>query len=467
MAFLVVGEEGPNGEKAKHLVLGEASCKSISELAVAERSLAAHHVEKAVAIHDPTVVWTLLGRVLKGFKLPTKELSEYFGLRAGSYFAFLDSYTQSMVVPSLIYLAVRLMKVKATPSRVAAMRVASRIAISCWALKLVQTVNRRSPIKAVLAQSTLLPETSDTPQEETSNLDARRKRMQAISANGAGPSIKDYVVSAATTSAMLVGVGTWIVFSMNCQGYILNRESRFAVNFVQNMAAPGGLLDTQHAIKGLIAPITHSQVMAFLNVRYSAVVEKLSCRDGTGHHGTIAKRLCFEMMDNFMPITWIAFVRRDSEALSSEVISCYQTDEVRRMATETVIPYALHAISRHRSGVAPAAEDAADLDEWEDFDEWLEMLTQFAYIAFLGPDSPIVFPLSLLSNYLEQRSDLVKVCFCTRRPRPENRDGLRDDMKTWIGTLTAFAYAGVAMNALGVFRIMSGSANGATHPLMH
>merc|ERR1712110_617056 len=105
------------------------------------------------------------------------------------------------------------------------------------------------------------------------------------------------------------------------------------------------------------------------------------------------------------------------------------------------------------------------LEEWEDFDDWLEMLTQFAYITFLGPDSPLVIPFSLISNLIEVRSDVVKLGHVFQRPSPESPGELSKDIRAWVTVLVSIAYAGAASNLLGVLSILSGTSNVKVHPL--
>merc|ERR1712216_135939 len=105
---------------------------------------------------------------------------------------------------------------------------------------------------------------------------------------------------------------------MNCMGYIPDHKSLLAINPLQRLAAPGGLLDKKHRFKMYIAPVTHVFVVYGLNNQYTKVVELLSLRDGTGNHGVIAKRLMFEAIYAFMPLTWLALIRRDKAALASE-----------------------------------------------------------------------------------------------------------------------------------------------------
>jgi len=45
------------------------------------------------------------------------------------------------------------------------------------------------------------------------------------------------------------------------------------------------------------------------------------------------------MLYTFTDLSYIAFVRFDIEALKSELIAIYSVDEVRRVMTESIVPY--------------------------------------------------------------------------------------------------------------------------------
>lgn len=435
-----------------------------------EDAMPAEMQNQAAALHDPTALLTLFGASMRAYRLPTNALAEYFGPRAGAYFAFLDTYSRSFVLPSILVIFAKSMQIRTTPRRVAALRVTLRFLVTAWAFQVVRHVTRRSLVVDVLERGGSRPE-----RDGESSLDPRRRRMSSLGLEKLGadpsglvaaprPDVGDLLASAASTAGMLAGVGAWFVVAMNCMGYIVDRKSRLAVGSLQRLAAPGGLLDKKHHLKMYIAPVTHVFVVYGLGVQYARAVELLSLRDGTGNDGVIAKRLMFEAIYAFMPLTWLALVRRDKAALASEVQAIYATDEIRRVVCGTVMPY-VQAARQRRSG---ALRNEADLElgEWEDFNDWLEMATQFTYVVFLGADAPFVVPFSLLSNIIEERSSVFKLCYCKRRPQPEQKAGLRQDARAWIAVLNGVAFFGAVINGIGIAKILLKGSTVVSHPLM-
>jgi anoctamin-10 len=51
------------------------------------------------------------------------------------------------------------------------------------------------------------------------------------------------------------------------------------------------------------------------------------------------KRFVFEFLDCYLHLFYVAFYKLDIIALRKELISLYMVDEIRRIVTETLIPY--------------------------------------------------------------------------------------------------------------------------------
>ena len=114
-------------------------------------------------------------------------------------------------------------------------------------------------------------------------------------------------------------------------------------------------------------------------------------------------------------------------------MSLYTADSLRRLFTETMLPYAMQTASAwqaHRQQKTAQAKGAKDnaqqneaveaelrRDEYEQFDDYLEMVIQFGYVTLFASAFPLSAALSIACNVLEIRSDMAKLTFVTRRPR--------------------------------------------------
>ena len=132
------------------------------------------------------------------------------------------------------------------------------------------------------------------------------------------------------------------------------------------------------------------------------------------------------------------------DELRTELLTLYVTDEVRRLVCESLFPLLFkykrdRAISasiatvattsddtsrpqpevgndgssdrvRSISGEIPALELQAvtehEAEEYDTFDDYLEMVLQFAYITLFSHAFPLAPLISIVHNLIEQRSDL-------------------------------------------------------------
>ncbi|KIJ59796.1 hypothetical protein HYDPIDRAFT_118162 [Hydnomerulius pinastri MD-312] len=81
------------------------------------------------------------------------------------------------------------------------------------------------------------------------------------------------------------------------------------------------------------------------------------------------------------------------------------------------------------------------LPEYEVFEDYGEMVTQFGYVALWSTIWPLAPVMALLNNYIEARSDAFKIAVHTRRPIPVRTDTIGPWLEslsflTWLSALT-------------------------------
>lgn len=75
----------------------------------------------------------------------------------------------------------------------------------------------------------------------------------------------------------------------------------------------------------------------------------------------------------------------------------------------------------------------------------LQMVIQFGYVTLFASACPLAAFLAIISNTFEIRSDLFKLCFLTRRPRPDCAAGIGIG---WMHVLDGLSFAAVLTNCL-------------------
>jgi len=85
--------------------------------------------------------------------------------------------------------------------------------------------------------------------------------------------------------------------------------------------------------------------------------------------------------------------------------------------------------------------EEAELPEYDLYSDYSEMVVQYGYVALWSVIWPITPLCAVLNNWLELRSDAVKLCLSHRRPVPQRGDSIGpwlNNIKilSWLGTLT-------------------------------
>ncbi|MCJ1306640.1 hypothetical protein MMC25_000283 [Agyrium rufum] len=156
--------------------------------------------------------------------------------------------------------------------------------------------------------------------------------------------------------------------------------------------------------------------------------------------------------------------------LRKQVIYFTVTAQVVNFATETIVPYVkrkgFHKYQEMKTeraakqgGAAPAASfndppeeteflarvrSEAELDVYDVTGDLREMVVQFGYLTLFSvvwPLAPVSF---ILNNWIELRSDAVKICIEMQRPTPYRADSIGpwiDNLSflTWLGSITSAA----------------------------
>merc|ERR1712139_255894 len=104
---------------------------------------------------------------------------------------------------------------------------------------------------------------------------------------------------------------------------------------------------------------------------------------------------------------------RDPIRLRTELVGLYTSDSLRRVFTETLLPWVLlwlgnrtqqksNADLKKSDEMKPHAASVERLrDTYEGFDDYLEMVIQFGYVTLFASAFPLASALSILCNAVE------------------------------------------------------------------
>ncbi|SPQ23652.1 2a900178-a87d-41f3-9abc-d1ff5ebead5a [Thermothielavioides terrestris] len=169
----------------------------------------------------------------------------------------------------------------------------------------------------------------------------------------------------------------------------------------------------------------------------------------------------------------------DPNRLTKQVIYFTVTAQIVNFATEVIVPYAKRKLFKtvekvqsdlsEKTAVHPKdspeeaeflerVRDEAELDEYDVTIDYREMVIQFGYLSLFSVVWPLTACSFLVNNWVEARSDAMKIAAHCQRPIPWRADSIGP----WLGALGFLSWLGSLTSAALVFlfRNSSGSQTG-------
>eukprot|EP00899_Mesostigma_viride_P023139 jgi/Mesvir1/4009/Mv03702-RA.2 len=99
---------------------------------------------------------------------------------------------------------------------------------------------------------------------------------------------------------------------------------------------------------------------------------------------------------------------------------------------------------------APSVAEQLVCEEYDQFEDYLEMVIQFGYITLFASAYPLAAALSLVCNFVEIKSDSFKLMYLVRRPRPLKVRGIG----IWTSLVHILVWTSIVTNSL-IFSVSS------------
>ncbi|KNC46882.1 uncharacterized protein AMSG_03313 [Thecamonas trahens ATCC 50062] len=440
------------GGRARELML---MLRAVGELPVMAELRAGQAVEDVVPLHDgerPQPVAVLDDDALD-------DIREYYGEALGFYFGWLGHLNAWLVPLACLGLAAWLCDPEPSihHSRVAPLFAFVAMAwgvafVSGWGVRAGDLALRWQTLFHVprsRVSPTFMGQLRTSPvtgEQELYFSPMRRLRRQTV--------------SLVVTLALLCAAVATMVCSLNLQGYVVDAESWAYVPWLARFAAPGRLLDPEGWLF-FVPVVAHSLVISWLNSVYRRVAGRLTeyenyATEGEAANALVLKRVFFELADAFLPLAYIAFVRFDLGVLQAELVALYLSDEARRVIVESVVPVMSTRVSEWWLGIDDDVDDdgVVALEEklvaqWrlpvhDVFDDYLEMVLQYAYVLLFATAFPAAGAVALASNLVEGASDIWKLAHAYRRPAPQLASGIG----AWSKVVASMAWLAIPVNSL-------------------
>mmetsp|Transcript_30118 Transcript_30118/g.61431 ORF Transcript_30118/g.61431 Transcript_30118/m.61431 type:complete len:747 (-) Transcript_30118:50-2290(-) len=285
-----------------------------------------------------------------------------------------------------------------------------------------------------------------------------------------------YVISALVTAVLLSGAFVVMIISLNMQGYVRPHDDRdrwqedndhpFYYPFFAQLAEEGNVFDAKSSWRCFIPVLLHVCAVMTMNMHYRKVAEWLTEWENhetwiTHENSLILKRFLFEAFDAYIILFYLAFYERDMRKLKGELVGLFNIDTFRRLLLECAVPYLLHRISSTKkrdadaqrkktdnNGIdeneyAPLGEEA-ELDPYEEFDDYLEMIIQMGYVTLFASAYPFAAFIAIFANLVEIRTDILKISKVCMRARPTRTTSIG----MWKQLMTAMIWLSALTNCL-------------------
>jgi len=434
-------------------------------------------IEICFPMHEDGQKKEIWSKAYKQLLTPVKEINEYFGSEIAFYFAWMNYSTKWYIFPGVFGLGVYLYGQFSEHSVDDNPYIPLfSLFVVIWAV-LFMKYWRRNQYRWAYSFSTVCDEESEIERAEfegtmiLSEITGKKERVYPYQKR-----MVSYGVSALVTFAMLCVAFGVMCCSLNLQGYIkddTSYERAFYIEPIARYAEPGAIFDPNGTslIMTLIPTILHVVTIMQLNNLYRMVAEWLT--DGENHrteheheNALIIKRIFFEAFDCYIALFYIAFFQFDVSRLRVELVQMYTTDSIRRVGVEAILPIILGAasrVARRKKILTPlrsmrkeftrrdlAKLSTTDIDaelemaEYEQFDDYLEMVIQFGYVTLFASAFPLASALSVVCNLVEMKSDLFKLVWVYQRPHAHRASNIG----TWENVMMVMSALAVLTNCM-------------------
>jgi anoctamin-10 len=286
---------------------------------------------------------------------------------------------------------------------------------------------------------------------------------------------KRYLESMVVCFLLLMVIFVYLVAMYNITGVITAEgkfHSIFYIEWLADFAKEGAIFDAQTNWV-LIPTIAQTVITMILNSMFRSFAKQLTERENHKYQSDfddslIIKRFSFEFYDCFLPLIYFGWWELNFKMLRDSVISLYIVDELRRVAVESLLPYITQnhqkvknairlsitkkSIETKKSDDKESQKKLAileemeelDKDEMEIFDDYLEMIVTFGYLAMFASVFALGATIIFVFILIETRSDIFKLEKNLKRPIPLKSH----TMGSWSVVLELFCFLSIFSNII-------------------
>lgn len=412
-------------------------------------------IDTIIPVHSTNLKQNICAQTLNfTTSVPLDAFKDYYGAEVAFYFAWMQFYVKALLFPGISGLIIFVLRTTRGGSiDTDTLTPFHGLLTFVWAICFTQFWSRE---EARLAYK--WGTKTHTPGKETFTV---RHEFQGIMRVSEVTKMKEkyyspvkrrmnYFVSALITLILLAGAFLVMILSLNMQGYIKHKHDTkswympveeechhpFHFEFFAKLSEKGGIFDASSSVRSTLAVILHVAMVLSMNMGYRTVAEKLTDWENhesqvTYNNSLIFKRFFFEAFDAYLVLMYLAFYEQDVSKVRSELVNVFNVDTFRRLLLEGVIPF-ISTKMRLRSKTKiniqhkktdkdndfdqSPMEEEANKEDYEEFDDYIEMIIQLGYICLFASAYPLAPFVAIIANMIELRLDAFKITHVHRRP---------------------------------------------------
>ena len=245
----------------------------------------------------------------------------------------------------------------------------------------------------------------------------------------------NYLISSGITFIFILIALFINVISLNLRALIPENHHKYLhMPKYRKYSEKNNVLEAGSRSSNLIAPVKNL-ILTLLGMVFDKVNKILTGFENhksNSHYNNsyIIKKVIFESINYFFDIIYIAFALNDLNETTNTIKSLLYMNEILRIVFETIFPFVKNII--YMGILNDKQEDKrliqgekidnkeilkqAGFSEFNSYNEFYPLIQEFCFLTLFACCVPLTPILLLLTNSLEIRSDITKICLLTRRP---------------------------------------------------
>ena len=245
----------------------------------------------------------------------------------------------------------------------------------------------------------------------------------------------NYLISSGITFIFILIALFINVISLNLRALIPEDHHKYLhMPKYRKYSEKNNVLEIGNRASNLIVPVKNL-ILTLLGMVFDKVNRILTDfenhkRNSDYNNSYIIKKVIFESINYFFDIIYIAFALKDLNNTTNTIKSLLYMNEILRIVFETIFPFFKNIIYM---GILSDKQDdkrliqgekidnkeilkQAGFSEFNSYNEFYPLIQEFCFLTLFACCAPLTPILLLLTNSLEIRSDITKICLLTRRP---------------------------------------------------